>query len=182
MAESSKNWYVLIAISGKELKVKEYIEAEMKHIDYLNAHITQVLVPVEKHPITRAGKRVVQEKVSLAGYVFLETDVRGGEVARMVRFMPNVLGFLGGMDKPSPVPQRDINRMLGTVEETEVEDDVTIPYEVNEVVKITDGPFSGFNGNIEEIYPEKRKLKVMVKIFGGQNPLELSFTQVEKEG
>ena len=96
--------------------------------------------------------------------------------------MPNVLGFLGGLDNPSPVPQADINRMLGNAEETELVDEVSVPYVVDETVKVTDGPFSGFNGVIEEVNAEKRKLKVMVKIFGRKTPLELSFMQVEKEG
>ena len=84
--------------------------------------------------------------------------------------MPNVLGFLGGLDNPSPVPQADINRMLGTAEETELVDDVNIPYVVDETVKVIDGPFSGFSGVIEEVNSEKRKLKVMVKIFGRKTP------------
>ena len=92
------------------------------------------------------------------------------------------MGFLGGLDNPSPVPQSDINRMLGNVEETELQDDIEIPYVVDETVKVTDGPFSGFSGVIEEVNAEKKKLKVMVKIFGRKTPLELSFMQVEKEG
>ena len=95
--------------------------------------------------------------------------------------MPNVLGFLGGLDNPTPVKQSDINRILGNVEETELADEVNVPYVVDETVKVTDGPFSGFSGVIEEVNAEKHKLKVMVKIFGRKTPLELSFMQVEKE-
>ena len=169
-------------VSGKEANVKEYVESEMAKDAFLHSHVFQVLVPMEQHPITRNGKRVVTQKVSMPGYLFFQADMRGGEVTRKIRFMPNVLGFLGGIDNPSPVPQAQINRMLGSVEETEVKDDVSIPYEVGEAVKVTDGPFSGFNGTVEEVFAEKRKLRVMVKIFGRQNPLELSYTQVEKEG
>jgi len=176
-----QQWYVLRAVSGKEAKVKEYIEAEMKHNPLLQEHVSQVLIPVEKHATLRNGKRVVKDKISLPGYVFVEASLVG-DVAHTLRFMPNVLGFLGGLDNPSPVPQSDINKMLGTAEETELVDDVTIPYVVDETVKVTDGPFSGFNGVIEEVNTEKRKLKVMVKIFGRKTPLELSFMQVEKEG
>ena len=178
---ASKNWYVLRAVSGKEAKVKEYIEAEMKHNMLLQQNVSQVLLPLEKHASLRNGKRVVKEKISLPGYVFVEATLVG-DVAHTLRFMPNVLGFLGGLDNPSPVPQSDINRMLGTVEETELVDEVTIPYMVDETVKVTDGPFSGFSGIIEEVNAEKKKLKVMVKIFGRKTPLELSFMQVEKEG
>ncbi len=156
-------WYVLRAVSGKEAKVKEYLEAEMKHNALLSSHVSQVLIPM-----------------SLPGYVLVEAELVG-DVAHTLRFIPNVLGFLGGLDNPTPVKQSDINRILGTVEETEIQDEVNIPYMVDETVKVTDGPFSGFSGIIEEVNTEKRKLKVMVKIFGRKTPLELGFMQVEKE-
>ena len=181
MAETGKNWYVLRAVSGKEAKLKEYIEAEMKHNELLASHVYQVLIPVEKHASLRNGKRVEKEKISLPGYVFVEAILKG-DVAHTLRFMPNCLGFLGGLDDPSPVPQSDINRMLGAAEETELINDVDVPYTVDETVKVIDGPFSGFSGVIEEVNTEKHKLKVMVKMFGRKTPLELSFMQVEKEG
>jgi transcriptional antiterminator NusG len=180
MAKTGKNWYVLKAVSGKEAKVKEYIEAELKHNDFLADKVAQVLIPMEKHATQRNGKRVVKEKVALPGYVFVEAEMVG-DVAHTLRFMPNVLGFLGGLDNPSPVKQSDINRMLGNAEETEIQEDVNIPYLVGDSVKVTDGPFSGFSGIIEEVNTEKRKLKVMVKIFGRKSPLELGFMQVAKE-
>jgi len=181
MAEIVKNWYVLRAVSGKEAKVKEYIEAEMKHDAMLRAHVFEVMLPVEKHASLRNGKRVEKEKLRLPGYVFISANLNG-DVAHNLRFTPNVLGFLGGLDNPTPVPQSQINRMLGFAEETFIESPVEIPYVVNETVKVTDGPFSGFSGVIEEVNTEKHKLKVMVKIFGRKTPLELSFMQVEKEG
>ena len=174
------NWYVLRAVSGKEAKVKEYIEAEMKHNTLLQNHVSQVLIPMEKHASLRDGKRIIKEKVSLSGYVFVEAELVG-DVAHTLRFMPNVLGFLGGLDNPSPVKQSEINRMLGNAEETELAMDTNVPFVLYETVKVVDGPFSGFNGVVEEINAEKRKLKVMVKIFGRKTPLELSFMQVEKE-
>jgi transcriptional antiterminator NusG len=180
MSETGKNWYVLRAVSGKEAKVKEYIEAELKHNALLQAHVSQVLIPMEKHASLRNGKRMVKDKISLPGYVFVEASLVG-DVAHLLRFTPNVLGFLGGLDNPSPVPQSDINRMLGNAEESEFEDEMSVPFTVDETVKVTDGPFSGFSGVIEEVNTEKRKLKVMVKIFGRKTPLELSFMQVEKE-
>lgn len=181
MAETGKNWYVLRAVSGKEAKLKEFIEAARKHNELLDANIFQVLIPTEKQATLRNGKRVEKEKMRLPGYVFVEANLVG-DVAHMLRFMPNCLGFLGGMDNPSPVPQKDINRMLGAAEEAEMQNESATPYVVNETVKVTDGPFSGFSGVIEEVNTEKHKLKVMVKIFGRKTPLELSFMQVEKEG
>ena len=180
MAETSNKWYVLQAVSGKEAKVKEYIEAEMKHNDNLAAHVSQVLIPMEKYAVLRNGKRVVKEKISLPGYVLVEA-VMNNDIAGTLRFMPNVLGFLGGLSNPTPVRQSEVNRLLGNAENTELEQDVDVPYAVDETVKVTDGPFSGFNGVIEEVNAEKHKLKVMVKIFGRKTPLELSFMQVEKE-
>lgn len=181
MADSGLNWYVLRAVSGKEAKLKEYIEAEMKHNDLLTSHVSQVLIPTEKHAALRNGKRVEKEKISLPGYVFVQAKLVG-DVAHTLRFMPNCLGFLGGLDNPSPVPQNDINRMLGAAEDLEFSNDVAIPFVLDETVKVVDGPFSGFSGVIEEVNTEKRKLKVMVKIFGRKTPLELGFMQVEKEG
>ena len=180
MADTKMNWYVLRAVNGKEAKLKEYIEAEMKHNTLLQQHVSQILIPMEKHATLRNGKRVEKEKISLPGYIFVEASLVG-DVAHTLRFMPNCLGFLGGLDNPSPVPQSEINRMLGDVEETEIKNDVEVPYEVDEVVTVTDGPFSGFSGVIEEVNVEKHKLKVMVKIFGRKTPLELSFMQVQKE-
>ena len=180
MAVSGKNWYVFRAVSGKEAKVKEYIEAEMKLDPMLASHVFEVLLPTEKHASLRNGKRVEKEKLRLPGYVFINADL-SGEVAHTLRFTPNVLGILGGLDNPTPVPQSEINRMLGTAEETILQPEVEIPYLLEETVKVTDGPFSGFSGIIKEINSETKKLKVMVKIFGRETPLELSFMQVEKE-
>ena len=174
-------WYVLRAVSGKEGKVKEYLEALMKRDDMLAANVGQILLPTEKYAQLRNGKRVVKEKLFLPGYVLVEANLQG-EMAHTLRFIPNVLGFLGGMDNPTPVKQADINRILGTAEETVIKnDDIAVPYMVDEAVKVTDGPFSGFSGVIEEVNSEKRKLKVMVKIFGRKTPLELNYNQVEKE-
>lgn len=181
MAEKGMKWYVLRAVSGKEKKLKEYIEKEMTHNQFLASNVSQILLPVEKHVVMRNnGKREEKEKVQLPGYLFVEANLIG-DMAHTLRFMPNCLGFLGGLDDPTPVRQQDINRMLGAAEETVLEEEVDIPYMLGEIVKVTDGPFSGFSGVIEEVNQEKRKLVVMVKIFGRKTPLELGFMQVEKE-
>lgn len=181
MTETGMKWYVLRAVSGKEAKVKEYLDAAIKHDDVLSSHVSQVLLPTEKYAMLRNGKRVIKEKLFLPGYVLVEANLQG-EVAHKLRFMPNVLGFLGGLDNPTPMRQSEVNRMLGSVEDSLIETaEVACPYSVDEAVKVTDGPFSGFSGVIEEVSAEKHKLKVMVKIFGRKTPLELSFTQVEKE-
>ncbi len=180
MAESGKKWYVLRAVSGKEKKVKEYIDAQISHDPLLAQHVSQVLIPTEKYATSRNGKRVVKEKASLPGYVLVEAELIG-DVAHTLRFTPNVLGFLGGMTSPTPVRQSDLNRILGNAEESQLTDEINIPFYVDETVKVTDGPFSGFSGVIEEVNSEKHKLRVMVKIFGRKTPLELNFMQVAKE-
>ena len=180
MAEIEKKWYVLRAISGKEAKVKEYLEADIKNSD-LGDYVSQVLIPTEKVYQVRNGKKIVKERSYLPGYVLVEAALVG-EVAHHLRNTPNVIGFLGGSENPVPLRQSEVNRILGTVDELqETGEELNIPYVVGETVKVTFGPFSGFSGIIEEVNSEKKKLKVMVKIFGRKTPMELSFTQVEKE-
>ncbi|MBO5817139.1 MAG: transcription termination/antitermination factor NusG [Paludibacteraceae bacterium] len=180
MADSNKKWYVLRAISGKEAKVKEYIETDVK-LRGLTDKVTQVLIPTEKVVQVRNGKRIVKEKPYLSGYVLVEAELVG-DIAYLLRNTPNVLGFLGGMDEPTPIRQAEINRILGTVDELqETSDESLLEFSVGEVVKVNTGPFSGFNGVIEEINTEKKRLKVMVKIFGRSTPVDLGYMQVDKE-
>ncbi|MBR6649467.1 MAG: transcription termination/antitermination factor NusG [Bacteroidaceae bacterium] len=180
MADSNKHWYVLRAISGKETKVKDYIEADIK-LRGLTDYVSQVLIPTEKSVQVRNGKRIVKEKNSMPGYVLVEAELVG-EIAFLLRNTPNVLGFLGGMDKPTPIRQSEVNRILGTVDELqESVVDSSLEFAIGEVVKVNTGPFSGFNGTVEEINVEKKKLKVMVKIFGRSTPVELGYMQVDKE-
>ncbi len=180
MSEVERKWYVLRAVSGKEAKVKEYIEAEMRNGD-LGEYISQVLIPTEKVYQVRNGKKIVKERSYLPGYVLIEAALVG-EVAHHLRNITNVIGFLGGSDHPVPLRQSEVSRILGTVDELqEIGEDTSVPYVIGETVKVSVGPFSGFSGVIEEVNVEKRKLKVMVKIFGRKTPLELGFTDVEKE-
>jgi transcriptional antiterminator NusG len=182
MSENSKKWYVLRAIGGKEKKVKEYIDNEIA-IGDLKGYVDQVLIPTEKVYQIRNGKKISKERNFFPGYILIEAELVG-EVAHTLRNFPNVIGFLGDTKGGDPVPMRqsEVNRILGRVDElAENDEELNIPYVVGETVKVIDGPFNGFNGTIEEINEEKKKLQVMVKIFGRKTPLELSFMQVEKE-
>ena len=180
MADSNKKWYVLRAISGKEAKVKEYIETDVK-LRGLTDKVSQVLIPTEKVVQVRNGKRIVKEKPYLSGYVLVEAELVG-DIAYLLRNTPNVLGFLGGMDEPTPIRQAEINRILGTVDELqETTDESLLEFAVGEVVKVNAGPFSGFSGVIEEVNAGKKTLKVMVKIFGRSTPVDLGYMQVDKE-
>ena len=181
MSAIEQKWYVLRAVSGKENKGKEYLDADIKH-GSLGDYVSQVLIPTETTYQGRNGKRIVKERTYLPGYVLVEAALVG-EVAHHLRNTPNVIGFLGGMDHPVPLRQSEVNRILGTVDELQEggEDVMNVPYTVGETVKVSVGPISGFRGLIEEVNAEKRKLKVMVKIFGRKTPLELGFMDVEKE-
>jgi transcriptional antiterminator NusG len=178
---TSFKWYVLRAISGKEAKVKEYIEADMKNSD-LGQYVAQVLIPTEKVYQIRNGKKIVKERSCMPGYIMIEANLIG-EIPHRLRNTPNVIGFLEEKSHtPIPVRQAEVNRILGTVDDLlEVGEEMLTPYLVNENVKVINGPFSGLSGVIEEVHNDKKKLKVMVLIFGRKTPLELSFTQVEKE-
>ena len=174
------HWYVLKAISGKEGKVKEYIELDMKNHGY-EKYVPQVLIPVKRVEQLVRNKRVIKELNMLPGYVLVEAALNP-EITHMLRNTPGVLGFLGGTDNPTPLRQNEINRMLGVdVQDSDEPQVLGLQFIEGETVQVTDGPFSGFNGIVENVYPDKQKLKVSVKIFGRTTPLELSFGQVEKE-
>jgi len=182
MSQNEKKWYVLRAIGGKEKKVKEYIESEITHHN-LQDYITQVLIPTEKIYQIRNGKKVSKERNYLPGYVLIEA-VLVGELPHILKNVPNVIGFLGEERGGVAVPMRqsEVNRILGKVDElSETDEELNVPFFVGEAVKVVDGPFNSFSGVIEEVNNEKKKLKVIVKIFGRKTPLELSFMQVEKE-
>lgn len=180
---SDKKWYVVRAVSGQENKTKAYIENEIARLG-LQDYVDQVLVPTEKVIQIRNGKKISKERVYFPGYIMVQANL-SGEIPHIIKSITNVIGFLGETKGGDPVPlrQSEVNRMLGKVDELEVEADVNvaIPYTIGETVKVIDGPFNGFDGTIEKINEEKRKLEVMVKIFGRKTPLELSYMQVEKE-
>jgi transcriptional antiterminator NusG len=182
MADNNvKKWYVVRAVSGQENKVKAYIETEINRLG-MSDYISQVLVPTEKVVQVRDGKKIAKDKVYFPGYVMIEANLVG-EIPHIIKSITSVIGFLGEVKGGDPVPLRlsEVNRMLGKVDELAVNvDNQNIPYTIGETIKVIDGPFNGFNGTIEKINEDKRKLEVMVKIFGRKTPLELAFMQVEK--
>lgn len=177
-----KKWYVVRAVSGQENKIKTYIENEIARLN-LGDFVAQVLVPTERVIQIRNGKKVHKEKVFFPGYIMIQANL-SGEIPHIIKSITNVIGFLGETKGGDPVPLRmsEVNRMLGKVDELAVQADsnVAIPFIKGDTVKVIDGPFNGFDGTIEKINEEKRKLEVMVKIFGRKTPLELSYMQVEK--
>lgn len=180
MGEQVKKWYVVRAVSGKEKKVKEYLESEINRLN-LQDYISQILIPTEKIYQVRKGKKISKERNYFPGYVLIEAALVG-EIPHIIRNIPNVLGFLGSGNEPSPIRASEVKRILGKVDElAEQGEGINVPFIVGETVKVIDGPFNSFSGVIEEINEDKKKLKVMVKIFGRKTPLELNFMQVEKE-
>ncbi|HKR04371.1 MAG TPA: transcription termination/antitermination protein NusG [Bacteroidia bacterium] len=181
MTDTVKKWYVIRAISGKEKKVKQYIESEINRLK-LNDYVSQVLIPTEKIYQIKDGKKVSKERNYLPGYVLIEA-VLSGEIPHIIQNVTGVINFLGPKgEAPAPLRPAEVNRLLGKVDELAESDEVmNIPFVVGETVKVIDGPFNTFSGVIEEVNEEKKKLKVMVKIFGRKTPLELSYMQVEKE-
>jgi len=182
---SELKWYVVRAVSGQEKKVKIYLENEISR-QKLEEYIPQVLIPSEKVYEMRSGKKRVRERNFFPGYVLIEADLGYGEATHIINSIPGVIGFLGSNDggaskTPVPLRQAEINRILGKVDEVdEYEEKLGTPYIIGEAVKVMDGPFSGFTGNIEEVFEERKKLNVMVKIFGRNTPVELNYMQVEK--
>lgn len=183
MAEVKKEWYVLRAVSGKEAKVKEVLDAAIKNTD-LGQNVSQVLIPTQKVYTTRNGKKVLKERNLYPGYVFVEAHLTG-EVMYELRNTTNVIDFLRGRSKtsdPMPLRESEVKRMLGSADENrQPVADTVDKFIVGESVKVTVGPFSGFSGTIKEINNDRKKVKVEVKIFGRGNDLELEISQVEKE-
>lgn len=181
-SDTVKKWYVVRAISGQEKKVKQYIEVEINRLGLSN-FVSQILIPTEKIYQIRNGKKISKERPFYSGYILMEAALVG-EVQHVIKNIPGVIGFLGEVKGGVPVPMRlsEVNRILGTVDELQGEDaQLNIPFIVGETVKVINGPFSGFTGTIEKVNEEKKKLEVMVKIFGRKTPLELGYLEVEKE-
>jgi transcriptional antiterminator NusG len=198
MAETK--WYVLRAISGQEKKVKTYMENELAR-QGVSDSVPQILIPTEKIYEIRKGKKVIREKNLFPGYIMVEADL-AGEVSHILTSTPGVIGFLqanneeievtkveGGkakktkviVKKPVPISQSEVNRILGKVDESAaVEEYASISFIKGETVRVIDGPFASFEGTVEEIHENSKKLSVMVKIFGRNTPLELNYSQVEK--
>jgi len=184
MAENNteNKWYVVRAVSGQENKIKTYIENEISRLG-MDTFVEQILVPQEKVVQIRNGKKVTKDKTYFPGYIMIKANL-SGEIPHIIKSVTNVIGFLGETKGGEPIPMREseVNRMLGKVDELSLQDetDIIIPFIHGENVKVIDGPFNGFDGTIEKINEEKRKLEVMVRIFGRKTPLELSYMQVEK--
>lgn len=176
MATEDKKWHVVRVVSGQERKVREHSQLEITRAGW-DKIVTNILVPTEKVYTIKNGKKTIKEKTLFPGYIYMETDDKKmtAEMWQQVRQVSGVLGFLGTLSNA------EVFKLLGKADEMlDAGETMAEPYIINEDVKIVDGPFNDFIGTIEEINNEKKKLKVIVKIFGRKTPVEVSFMQVEK--
>lgn len=178
----ASKWYSLRVISGKEKQIKERLELEINRSDWSEI-VTQIIVPTEKVYKIRNGRKVILERNILPGYILIlvEEDKFSGEIIRSLSNVPNVMHFLG-KDKPLPMSEAEANRLLGKVDEShQIGEEMLEPFLIGETIKITDGPFNGFIGDITEVNESNKTLKVIVKIFGRGTEVELNFVQAEKQ-
>ena len=172
------NWYIVQAYSGFEKKVVEAIKDELNK-KKLSERLEEILVPTHQVTEVKKGKRTKKEKKFFPGYVLIKVELTK-QIYHMIKNLQKVSGFLGSSDNPTPISDKEIKRILGQVSETAQSQKTGISFEIGEKVKVCDGPFASFNGLIEEIDEEKSRLKVSVSIFGRPTPVDLDFSQVEK--
>lgn len=186
VSEINKQWYVIRCFSGHEKKVKEYLEREIEE-NGLEYKISEVLIPTETVVEIRSGKKRTREKNFFPGYILVET-VFDETINELISNAPSVIGFLKndrGSKNPTPLQPDEVNRILGRVSENrelaETGGLVQIPFREGDLVKVVDGPFKNFGGTVQEVYPEKLKLRVLVSIFGRKTPVEVDANQVDLE-
>ena len=174
-----KRWYVLRTYSWHEAKVKTYLETEIARIG-LQEKISSVLIPSEKVFEIKDGKKKSRLKNFFPGYILVEA-VLDKESSHLILEAPSVMGFVPDKNNPAPLQPEEVRRLIGKMEQKEETQLLDVPFHVGEPVKVTEGPFNNFNGFVQEVNPEKLKVKVMVSIFGRKTPIELDFSQVEIE-
>ena len=181
MSDQVKKWYVVKVISGKEAKIQKLIENEIQR-NHLEDYVGDIFVPTEKVVQIRNGKRIQKDKTLFPGYIYIEANL-SGELPHVIKSIPGVMGFLSGVKggDPMPLSKKEVNRILGKIDELAMNDDnIVIPYKVGDSVTVTDGPFKGFDGTIEDVNKDRKKVTVMVKFFGRKTPLELGYFEVKK--
>jgi transcription termination/antitermination protein NusG len=175
-----RKWYVLRTFSGHEKKVKQYLESELERLG-LTEKLDEIMIPTETVFEMRAGKKRTREKTFFPGYLLIHA-ILDKQVKHIISGVPSVVGFLTTGDVPTPLRPDEVNRIMGKIDEArEMGEQPEIPFQSGDAVKVIDGPFNNFNGMVEEVYPDKMKVKVMVSIFGRKTPLELDYLQVERE-
>ena len=171
-------WYIVHAYSNFEKKVAESIREQAKN-QGLEENFSEILVPTEEVVEIRRGRKVNAERKFFPGYVLVKMNL-SDEAYHLIKNTPKVTGFLGSGSKPMPVSEKEVQRIIGTIEEGVAAPKAVVLYEVGENVRVIDGPFASFNGSVEQVDEEKARLRVTVSIFGRATPVELEYAQVEK--
>ncbi|MEW6100917.1 MAG: transcription termination/antitermination protein NusG [Candidatus Omnitrophota bacterium] len=173
-----KNWYVVHTQTGSEDKVKKTLEGRILS-QGLAELISSVIIPTEQVSEVRSGKKKISQRKFFPGYLLVQMELNENTYL-FIKSTPGVTGFIGLGKKPMPLPQSEVDNILKRTEDTQVKPSPKVVFEKGEQVRVTDGPFLNFNGTIDEIHPEKGKIKVSVSIFGRATPVELEYWQVEK--
>ena len=179
-ANPRHKWYIVHAYSNFEKKVAESIK-EQAHAQGLDENFSDILVPTEDVVEIRRGRKVNAERKFFPGYVLVKMELTD-EAYHLIKNTPKVTGFLGSQNKPQPVSEKEVARIIGAIEEGVERPKPTIQFEIGETVRVTDGPFASFNGSVEQVDEERTRLRVTVSIFGRATPVELEYSQVEKVG
>lgn len=173
-----KNWYVVHTQTGLEDKVKQLLETRIAANNLLD-FVGKIIIPTEQVSEVRFGKKRVSQRKFFPGYLLVEMELTE-QAYLLIKTTTGVTGFIGLGKRPMPLPQKEVDNILRRLQDTQVKPSPKIVFEKGEQVRVNDGPFVNFNGTIEEIHPEKGKLKVSVSIFGRSTPVELEYWQVEK--
>jgi transcriptional antiterminator NusG len=172
------HWYVVHTQTGSEDKVKTMLEGRITAKN-MGGSIPKVVIPTEQVSEVRSGKKRISSRKFFPGYILVEMDL-SEEAYLLVKTTPGVTGFIGLGKKPMPLAPHEVDSILKRTEETQAKPSPRVIFDKGEQVRVTDGPFVNFNGTIDEVHPEKGKLKVSVSIFGRATPVELEYWQVEK--
>jgi len=169
-------WYTVQVFTGQEQKIKNYLDTEIERLG-IRDHIANVLIPSEEVIEMKNGKKKSKRRVFFPGYMLLEAELTK-EIKHLILNTPSVINFVGPNNEPTPLSPAEVNRILGRVDRVRDQETVEVPFMVDDAIRVIDGPFKDFTGFIKEVNLEKRKLKVMVSIFGRSTPVELDFLQV----
>ena len=172
------NWYIVQTFSGFEQKVAESIKDIIKKKS-LDDKIEEVLVPMHEVTQVKRGKRVQRKKKYFPSYILVRMEL-SKELYHMIKNINKVTGFLGTTGIPAPVPEKEINKIMGRIKEGTLAPKTQITFDIGEQVKVCEGPFASFSGLVEEVDEERSRLKVSVSIFGRPTPIDLEYNQVEK--
>ena len=170
-------WYAVHTYSGHEQKAKRYLESAVESND-LQEKFGEVLIPTEQVTEMKNGKRSTSTRKFLPSYILVEVEL-DKITQNLVISTPGITNFVGAKGKPQPLPQKEVDRILGQLNQARTAEPADIPFMAGDQVKVVDGPFADFSGFISEVNIEKKKVKVMVSIFGRPTPVELDFLQVE---